>query len=342
MRPSLLASTLESLFSIRRTVLIEGSPGVGKTSVPRMVAAKLGWQYVERHIPTMIVEDFGVPKIGGPVMEYTLPDWYPAKGSKWDTGTPGVLCFDDASQGASDLQKVMANLIQARNLHGVPMLDNWTVVATGNRVSDRAGANRLLSHLRNRLTALQFTVDPQDWHTWALNAGVHLYVRAFLKWKESMLNKFDPNQEACPTPRSWAEAVSPIIGLLSPEAEYEVYAGSIGEGAATEFLAYTKLMAKLPDLDAILLDPSRASLPTEISVRYAIAIGLADRATSMNIANCATYMRRLVANTGKPGDVQPEFMVLFVRSVLQRDPTLHASKCGTIKDLFVEYQKVLT
>jgi hypothetical protein len=342
MRPSLLASTLESLFKLRRPVLIEGSPGIGKTSIPKAVANRLGWQYIERHPPLMLVEDFGIPKLGTDVIEYVLPWWYPAKGSRWDNGTPGVLCFDDMAQGSADLQKVVANIIQARELHGAPMSDDWTVVMTGNRVEDRAGANKLLSHFRNRLTAINMEVSPQDWHEWASAAGVHLHVRSFLRWKESMLNKFDPAQQANPTPRQWAEAISPQIGVILPEAELETFAGSIGEGAAIEFVAFSKVMQTLPSLDAAILNPKTAALPTELSARYAVTLGLVDRVTPNTFDNIVTYMRRLVAADPASGMDRPvhEFMILFIKEAMKRHPQLHST--NTFTTLMVDYQKVMS
>ena len=85
MRPTLLKETIKSLFSIQRTVSIEGSPGGGKTTVVQDAATELGVGYIEKHLPTMLVEDFGVPDMmtaSTSVFGYKLPDWFPAKGGK--------------------------------------------------------------------------------------------------------------------------------------------------------------------------------------------------------------------------------------------------------------------
>ena len=139
MRPTLLAETLKSLFPQQRTVCIEGPPGGGKTTVVREVAkTHLQVPYIERHMPTMLVEDFGIPYPNGDdTFNYKMPDWFPSKGSKHDTGQGGVLCFDDRNQASADLQKVLANICQARNLHGVPMADGWQVISTGNQQHHR-------------------------------------------------------------------------------------------------------------------------------------------------------------------------------------------------------------
>ena len=94
MRPQLMNATLAALIKAQRTVCVEGPPGGGKTTIVADVAQQLGRQYIERHMPTMLVEDFGIPVIDGPTLAYKIPDWFPAKGSQHDTDRGGVLCFD--------------------------------------------------------------------------------------------------------------------------------------------------------------------------------------------------------------------------------------------------------
>ena len=147
----------------QRTISIEGSPGGGKTTIVQEVAKELGVGYIEKHMPTMLVEDFGIlyPN-GDDMLHYKLPDWFPYEGRD-DIPDEGILCFDDRNQASADLQKVLANICQARNLHGKPMKKGWMVVSTGNRQSDRAGANRVLSHLRNRETVYELETHLDDW-----------------------------------------------------------------------------------------------------------------------------------------------------------------------------------
>ena len=61
MRATLLQETLIELFKSKRPVCIEGMPGGGKTTIVQQVANKLSVGYIEKHTPTMLVEDFGVP-----------------------------------------------------------------------------------------------------------------------------------------------------------------------------------------------------------------------------------------------------------------------------------------
>ena len=87
---------------------------------------------------------------------------------------------DLAVSEADKIQKVLANICQARNLHGVPLADGWMVASTGNRQSDRAGANRVLSHLRNRETVVEFETHLDDWCSWAIDHNVKPEVISFI------------------------------------------------------------------------------------------------------------------------------------------------------------------
>lgn len=311
MRSSLLKQTLKSLYPIGRTVCIEGPPGGGKTTSVRETATELAVPYIEKHMPTTLVEDFGIPDMmtAGDSFGYKLPDWFPAKG-KVPEG--GILCFDDRNQAAPDLQKVLANICQARNLHGVPMADGWMVVSTGNRQSDRAGSNRVLSHLRGRETVLDFETHLDDWTSWAIDHGVQPQVTSFIRFRPGLLHDFDPQRDQNPTPRSWVEGVSAVLGLVPPEAEYECFKGAVGEGAAAEFVGYLRVYRKLPNPDAVLMNPTTSDVPTDPATLYALSGALAHRATASNIDRFATYLGRM----------PPEFSVLGMSTAVRRDATL--------------------
>jgi hypothetical protein len=314
MRPTLLKETLKSLHAKCRTVCIEGAPGGGKTTVVQETADELDKHYIERHIPTMLVEDFGVPDMmtSGTSFGYKLPEWFPFKGSRYDDGRGGILCFDDRNQASADIQKVLANICQARNLHGVPMADGWQVISTGNRQSDRAGANRVLSHLRGRETVYEYETHLDDWTSWAIDHDVQPEVISFIRFRSGLLHDFDPQRDQNPTPRSWVEGVSDIMGLVPPEAEYETFRGAVGEGAAAEFTGYLRIFRKLPNPDGILLNPTAGEVPSDPATLYALSGSLAQRCTEANFDRACTYFERM----------PPEFSVLAVSYATRRNPDL--------------------
>lgn len=333
MRASTLLATLKANFTtdLKRSVCIEGAPGGGKTSVVQACAKELGIGYIEKHMPTMLVEDFGVPDMltEGTSFGYKLPDWFPSKGSVHDNGKGGILCFDDRNQCNADLQKVLANICQARTLHNVPLADGWMVLSTGNRQTDRAGSNRVLSHLRNRETVLEFDTHLDDWTQWAIDNDIRAEVISFIRFKTALLHDFDANRDINPTPRSWAEGVSPAIDVIPKEAEFEWFKGSVGEGPAAEFTSYLKIFRNLPNPDVILMNPETADVPKDPATLYALAGSLAARATDSNFDRVCKYLSR----------IPPEFSVLTVTMAVRRDKTL--VNTATFARWTVEHQNVL-
>ena len=317
MRATLLKDTIKSLFPITRTISIEGSPGGGKTTIVHEVAKELDIPCIERHMPTMLVEDFGIlfPD-GSDKLNYRLPDWFPVKGKAPEHG---ILLFDDRNQAGPDLQKVLANICQARTLHGVSMPDGWMVISTGNRQSDRAGANRVLSHLRNRETVYELETHLDDWTSWAIANNVKPEVISFIRFRPGLLHDFDPQRDQNATPRAWVDGVSDVLGVVSPEAEFESFKGAVGEGAAAEFVGFVRIFRKLPNPDAILLNPQTADVPKDPATLYALSGALAQRATEANFERVCQYSERM----------PPEFSVLTISYAARRNPDLANTQAFT-------------
>lgn len=310
MRATLLKETIKSLFPIQRTVCIEGSPGGGKTTIVHQVAEELGVPCIERHMPTMLVEDFGIlfPD-GESKLHYKLPDWFPVKGKSPDKG---ILLFDDRNQANADLQKVLANICQARTLHGTPMPDGWQVISTGNRQADRAGANRVLGHLRNRETVYELDTHLDDWTQWAIDNDVKPELVSFIRFRPALLHDYDPQRDQNATPRSWVEGVSDVLGQVPADAEFDSFKGAVGEGAAAEFVGFLRIFRKLPNPDAVLMNPTTAAVPTDPATLYALSGAIAERATENNFERVCTYAERMPA----------DFSVLTVSYASRKKPEL--------------------
>jgi hypothetical protein len=327
MRATLLKDTIKSLFPIQRTICIEGSPGGGKTTIVHQVAEELGIPCIERHMPTMLVEDFGIlfPD-GDSGLKYKLPEWFPIKGKAPDKG---ILLFDDRNQANADLQKVLANICQARNLHGTAMPEGWMVVSTGNRQADRAGANRVLGHLRNRETVYELDTHLDDWTQWALDNGVKPEVISFIRFRPALLHDYDPQRDQNATPRSWVEGVSDVLGTVPSDAEFESFKGAVGEGSAAEFVGFLRIFRKLPNPDAVLMNPTTADVPSDPATLYALSGAIAERATEGNFERVCTYAERMPA----------DFSVLTVSYASRKKPEL--ANTAAFNKWVVKHQDVL-
>lgn len=319
MQPSELKKLIADRFkaNIKRPLHVESSPGLGKTQIAAQVAKELGVGFIAIHAPLMQPEDFGFPSISADKLDVNFivsKSKFPLMTS--DCPDSGIFLIDELSQADNSGQKILANLVQEREIHGQRLKPNWLIITTGNRTTDRAGANRLLSHLKNRLTTIELEASLDDWTQWALANNVSTEVIAFIRFRPAQLNEFDAQREINPTPRSWVEGVSASLGVIDSKSEFSVFKGDVGEGSAAEFCAFLKLYRKLPNPDVILMNPTTAEVPSDPATCYALCGALGARTTKDNFGRVMEYIMRM----------QAEFSVLFVSDIVRLKPEI----CNTV------------
>ena len=257
MHAELMIQTISALVGIKRPVYMRGGPGLGKTAIASHVAENLSLPIIHIHAPSLLVENLGIPF---PVpaekkVEFFLTGMLPVVGSPF--AEQGIVLLDEAGQCADDIQKVLANIIQAREVYGHKILDGWSFILTGNRTEDRAGANRLLTHFADRMTILDLDFDVEGWCFWAEKAGVNEKIISYARFNPNNINHFDPNRAINATPRSWAEGVSRNMEVVPREALMDVIAGDVGQGPAVEFMGYLEYYGILPSKKEFLAEPER-------------------------------------------------------------------------------------
>jgi hypothetical protein len=161
---------------------------------------------------------------------------------------------------------------------------------------------------------LEPTID--DWSNWAYAHNVTPTLIAFLRFRPDLLCNFQASADLTnsPVPRTWSHLAKLEALSLSPLVESSAMAGAVGEGASLEYLAFRSMAKSLVNLDAIILNPSGATIPTKPSELYATCVGLAARANETNFSRIATYATRLAVEADRG-----EFAVLLVRDAIRRD-----------------------
>jgi MoxR-like ATPase len=316
-----LLRTIKLYNKVGRYLYIEGSPGIGKTQICRQAADELGIGFQRIHAPKMKVEDMAmpVPNEARDAVNWVLNDAIPFEG---DDRYPerGILLLDELGQADIDIQKLAAHLTQEREMYGRKLKDGWQVIGTGNRLEDRAGAVRILSHLDDRGGRCTLDVDLNGWCNWALDNGIHRYVVAYVRFAPQDLNTFDPAEQGSATPRSWAEGISPVVDIVDPDLEYEVFKGEIGEAVTHKFRAFCRMARDLPNPDVVLMDPEGTPIPEDKpDVQHALAGALAARASEANMEAIVAVSRRL----------SHDVMVYLIRDSIRQCPEVQNTKAFT-------------
>ena len=299
---------------------IEGKPGGGKSACAREIAEVLKEKF---KIKDAQIVEFN-PSLRDPVDVLGIPfkhasgthnEWLPpAEFYNLRHGVgPCVLIIEELSDAQMNMQNPMCRIILDRYAGSLKLSDQLFIVATGNRVEDRSGANRLSTKLGNRLRCLTFEEDLDDWVAWAKRSQIDDVLIKFLQFRPNLLSDFDPKKKTNPTPRAW-EKVSYIPtfeddkdGMLF----FQHAAGDVGEGAATSYCGFRKIYLSLPDFTELMKTPKTYPIPTEQSVLWATVMKLtsivSEKKTTQKMADAiCEYLLR----------VPPELQAMAAREVL--------------------------
>ena len=270
MTPTQLRQFLSTLLThnLKNSTMIWGPPGIGKSSIVQQLAHENEIGFIDLRLSQLAPTDLR----GLPVADKGLSKWYPPEFLPRDG--KGIFFLDELNMAPPALQGVAQQLILDRRVGAYSLPAGWFVWAAGNRKEDRAAVFDMPSALANRFLHLAVAPDFDCFKAYALSAGIHEQVLAFLSFRTTLLHKLDAQKPAWPSPRSWMMASDlHTVGLDT--------APAVGEGAAAEFSAYVSLYKNLPDLEKILAGQgSRIPFPSEPSVRYAAVVGLTLRTTT--------------------------------------------------------------
>lgn len=318
MKPSQVVSSLNLLIDKQQPCFIWGPPGVGKSDVvAQVVGAHPGFELRDVRMNLLDPVDlkgFPVPDVKAKAMTWLPADFLPRSGK-------GILFLDEFNSALPATQASGYQLILNRRIGDYQLPDGWAIVAAGNRDGDRGVTHRMPSPLANRLVHLDFDVHNDEWAQWALDNGIQPELLAFIRFRPALLHKFDPseNPRAFPSPRSWMFVNKIFKSKLDRDLEFELITGAVGEGAAGEFLAFTRVIAGMPNLDEIVVNPDGVEVPTEPATLYAVSTGLATRAAKDNFDRLMKFANRMPV----------EFQVQFVRDSVRRKRDVSSTKSYT-------------
>lgn len=290
MRASHVALAITQCFQLERPLFIHGAPGVGKSDSVRQAAGSLGVDLIDfRAALRDAVDIMGLPGSKDGVTFYNMPAGMPR-----DPESRGILFLDEMTSAPAQTQAALYQLVLDRGVGDYRLPPGWQIVAAGNRMNDRGVTHRMPDPLVDRFIHVDFEPDMNDWSKWALTAGVAPEVVAFIRFRPVLLHNHDTGRQchAFSTPRGWAD-VSKILSLGANPIEIELIRGRVGDGAATEFAAFLKLFREMVSPDQILNNPTKAEVPTNPAVLYALAEALARRSTDKNFDKVMTYAARM-------------------------------------------------
>jgi energy-coupling factor transporter ATP-binding protein EcfA2 len=263
----------------KRTILIQGHMGTGKSSLLNALAAEL-----PDHIPcyfdctTKDLGDITIPNIakmddGTGYVTYLTNEELGANNHK-----PVLIDVDEYGKANPAVKNALLRLLLERKIGSYTLHPDSIIFATTNLGAEGVG-DLLPPHARNRMTVITARKPNNiEWIEWGINNGIDHTLLGWAKDNPQLFASFedvkDPEENpyiyhprdqraAFVTPRS-LEAASDW--LKSREAYDDqtltsLLMGTIGDRGAMDLMAFVKLADQLPSLESIKQEPNNAKVP---------------------------------------------------------------------------------
>ncbi len=319
MKPEQVISALQLLIDIQQPVFIWGAPGIGKSQIVAHVAKEKNYKLIDiRAILLDPVDLRGLPHITSDKQAaWCAPAFLP----KEDSTDKGIIFLDELNAAPPLVQAACYQLVLDRKIGEYTLPQGWTVIAAGNGEKDRSVTHRMSTALANRMVHIEMQTSADDWIIWAEKANIRKEIIAFLRFRPQLLHDFDPQRssKAFASPRSWAFVSQILNASTDPALEYELFQGTIGMAAATEFTGFLQVWRELPTIEDITRCPQESTVPSEPATLYALCESLGSKAHLGNIEQLTCYAHRLPV----------EFAVLFMRTAVCQDENIVHSPAFT-------------
>jgi hypothetical protein len=300
--------------------LLKGSPGGGKSETVHKIAEHFNLQLIDIRLsqcdPTDLAGFPTVTKDGK--ADYLPMKHFPIVGDKLPEGKAGWLLFlDEATSAPPAIQAAAYKLVLDRMVGSHHLHEKCAIVLAGNLETDGAIVHEMSTALQSRLMHLELMIDNNEWLDWAVANKVDHRITSFIKFKPGMLYTFKADHTDCTyaCPRTWSFA-NRLLAHTEDHDLLPTLAGTISEGVAREFLAFSKIYESLLTIPQITADPTGVKVPDEPGILFALTGSIAHNITPENGDKLMPFVKRLPV----------EFQVVCLRETVRRNKAMLANK----------------
>lgn len=270
----------------RKSILVEGDHGLGKSQVIAQCAAELSVETGKPHIlidirlaqreaGDIIGYPRGVDKmvcqlpayVGGQkttvktearcAMVHDLPVWFPL-----DPDLMGFIFFDELHYASKDTLQAIFEVALDYRLNMTPLPQGIRVVSAGNHLQDKYGGTTINPALYSRFLKILFKPTVKEWLDWARDNAVHQAVTQYIASVDSDLDppeSYEPGT-IVPDRRSWTSLSEWIKHLAQAgqdpmkDLDYLLLLskGYVGDTVGVNFVEYVKKNYKVLSVEDIL------------------------------------------------------------------------------------------
>ena len=276
--PNEAKASILHCIKIKRPLFMWGPPGIGKSDIVHQAGETIEAHVIDVRLSLWDPTDIkGMPyySANDNLMKWAppieLPDAELAKKHK------NILLFlDELNSAAPAVQAAAYQLILNRRVGTYVLPDNVSIIAAGNRETDKGVTYRMPAPLANRFVHIELAVDYDDWLEWATKNHIHPDVVGYCTFAKQDLYDFDPkgSSRSFATPRTWSFVSELLDDNLPENTLTDLVAGAVGEGLAVKFMSHRKVSGQLPNPSEILSGKVKDLKCKEISAMYSLTISL--------------------------------------------------------------------
>jgi len=273
--PNEAKRSIRKCIKIQRPVFMWGPPGIGKSDIVHQIGDEQNRRVRDIRLSLWEPTDIkGIPYFNP---EQRTMVWAPPAELPSDEDSTDIVFLDELNSAAPATQAAAYQLILNRRVGTYVLPKGVSIVAAGNRETDKGVTYRMPSPLANRFLHLELRTDFEDWLNWATANNIHQHVVGYVSFAKQDLYDFDPrsSSKSFATPRSWS-FVSDLLKEddLDESTLMDLVSGAIGEGLAHKFMAHRKVSKQMPKPEDILSGKIKKCDIKEISAMYSLSISL--------------------------------------------------------------------
>lgn len=311
----------------KKSLLIYGGPGLGKSEKIQQLADRLYGKRTEGQEPNVVdfrladkepsdVVGHQIPtEVDGQMRTvYALPDFWPT-----DPDWEGFVFMDELLNSEPYLQNVAFQIMLDRRIGKYHFPKGAVMVAAGNRDGDGGATHALIPALANRMMLVELYYDTTVFlEDYAIPYGIHSTIIGMLKKESHLIENYekqcvDGGSPSFTTPRTLVDASKVLYdfdaGLITERQKSVMLQGLVGKITSDAISLYHRDRS-LPDIEGIMEGTVTTSPNLTDDMQYVLGMegtrylrrevmddNLPDRTIIVHAKNFLTYLHENFAES---------------------------------------------
>ena len=288
--PDKLQTALLELWPLKKSVMLWGRPGIGKSAIVKDMAADMNLKLYDLRLTQIDSTDLrGLQYLDNETKRTItyLPDFLPKEGELEEMGYEGAIIFlDEITTAEQRLQACAYQLVLDLAVgHNYKLPHNVWVVAAGNGLDDGAISYDMGTALNDRFIHFNVICDSKQWVKWGEENGIADEVLTFISVRpdyldaalsamtEGVESAIKEDDAITPSPRSWEHVSDCRKAGVSQQSMDYIIPGIVGSVAAIAFKTTLDELGSLPPMEELFAasdDELRRILPDKPSGMFGL------------------------------------------------------------------------